>query len=212
MLVPWPAAPLASRDRRTVRVRVTGADGETSAWSFPAIVEAALLRPADWTARMISPAADPAPLVRQPFRLDGSVVSARLYITAHGLYRASINGRPVSDDAFAPGWTTYHHRLRYQTYDVTGLLTDGDNVIGAQLADGWFRGRLSFVKGKRNVYGDALGLLAQLEVTFGRRPDRRRRHRRLVEVLDRADTSADLYEGETYDARKEEPGWSAAAI
>ena len=186
VLVPWPAASLQSRDRRTVRVRVTGTDGETSPWSAPAAVEAGLLHTADWTARMITPGADPAPLVRKEFRLDAPVASARLYLTAHGLYRADINGQPVSDDAFAPGWTSYHHRLRYQTYDVTRLLRDGANVIGAQLADGWFRGRLSFVKGKRNVYGDRLGLLAQLDRRPHRQPDRRHRHRRLLALFHRA--------------------------
>ena len=38
VLVPWPAAPLRSCNRRTVRVRVTGTDGETSPWSAPAAV------------------------------------------------------------------------------------------------------------------------------------------------------------------------------
>ena len=208
VLVPWPAAPLSSRDRRTVRVRVTDADGQTSPWSAPAVVEAGLLRAADWTARMITPAADPAPLVRKQFRLDGPVASVRLYITAHGLYRAGINGQPVSDDAFTPGWTSYHHRLRYQTYDVTRFLRDGDNVLGAQLADGWFRGRLTFAKGKRNVYGDKLGLLAQLMIVLDD-------GRTVVIGTDGSwrsstgpVTSADLYEGEHYDARLEQPGWS----
>ena len=149
-----------------MRVRVTGADGEISAWSAPAVVEAGLLHPADWTAQMITSAADPAPLVRKEFRLDGPVVSARLYITAHGLYRASINGQPVSDDAFAPGWTTYHRRLRYQAYDVADLLRPGANAIGFTVADGWWRGRLGFVPGRRDTYGTSLGLLAQLEVTL----------------------------------------------
>jgi alpha-L-rhamnosidase len=209
VLVPWPAAPLSSRDRRTVRVRVTGADGQTSPWSAPAVVETGLLHAADWTARMIIPGADPAPLVRKQFRLDGPIASARLYITAHGLYRAEINGQPVSDDAFAPGWTSYHRRLRYQTYDVTGLLEQGGNVLGAQLADGWFRGRLTWAKGKRNVYGDNLGLLAQLEVILAD-------GRTVVIGTDGSwrsvagpVTSADLYDGEHYDARLEQPGWSA---
>jgi len=209
VLVPWPAAPLQSRNRRTVRVRVTGTDGETCPWSAPAAVEAGLLHPADWTAQMITPDADPAPVVRKEFRLDAPVASARLYVTAHGLYRADINGQPVSDDAFAPGWTSYHRRLRYQTYDVTRLLRDGANVIGAQLADGWFRGRLSFVKGKRNVYGDKLGLLAQLIVVLT--------DSRVVVIGTDGSwrsstgpvTSADLYEGEHYDARRQQPGWSA---
>jgi alpha-L-rhamnosidase len=208
VLVPWPAAPLSSRDRRTVRVRVTDANGQTSPWSAHAVVEAGLLRAADWTARMITPAADPAPLVRKQFRLDGPVASVRLYITAHGLYRAGINGQPVSGDAFTPGWTSYHHRLRYQTYDVTRLLRDGDNVLGAQLADGWFRGRLTFAKTKRNVYGDKLGLLAQLMIVLDD-------GRTVVIGTDGSwrsstgpVTSADLYEGEHYDARLEQPGWS----
>src|SRR6266446_5184328 len=88
VLVPWPATALRSRDRRLVRVRMTGADGQASGWSPPAAVEAGLLRPGDWTAAMISPAAGPAPLVRKPFRLDAPVARARLYVTAHGLYRA----------------------------------------------------------------------------------------------------------------------------
>ena len=208
VLVSWPSVPLASRDRREVRVRVTGTDGQTSPWSTPAVVEAGLLEPADWTAAMISPGDDPSPLLRKEFRLDGPVAAARLYVTARGLYRASINGRPVSDDAFAPGWTTYRHRLRYQTYDVTGLLADGDNAVGVQLADGWFRGRLTFVSGKRNVYGDTLGLLAQLEVVLVG-------GRTVVIGTDGSwrwsvgpVTSADLYEGEHYDARLEQPGWS----
>ena len=208
VLVSWPATALRSRDRRLVRVRVTGADGQASGWSPPAAVEAGLLRPGDWTAAMIAPAAGPTPLVRKPFRLDAPVARARLYVTAHGLYRPEINGQPVSDDAFAPGWTSYHRRLRYQTHDVTGLLRTGDNVIGAQLADGWYRGRLTFVKGKRNVYGDQLGLLVQLEMTLDD-------GRTVVVATDGSwrcaagpVTQADLYDGEHHDGRAELPGWS----
>jgi alpha-L-rhamnosidase len=209
VLVPWPTSPLQSRDRRTVRIRVTGADGETSPWNARAVVETGLLQAGDWTARMIIPEADPTPLVRKEFRLDGPVASARLYITAHGLYRAEINGQPVADDAFAPGWTSYHHRLRYQTYDVTRLLRGGDNVLGAQLADGWFRGRLTFARGKRNIYGARLGLLAQLMVVLAD-------GRTVVVGTDDSwrsstgpVTSADLYEGENYDARFGQSGWTA---
>ncbi len=208
VLVPWPAPPLTSRERKTVRVRVWGVDGTKSAWSDPSIVEAGLVEPADWNAWMITPHADPAPLVRRAFRLPRGAASARLYVTAHGLYRAEINGRPVGDEAFTPGWTTYRRRLRYQTYDVTDLLRDGDNVLGARMADGWFRGRLTFIEGKRNVYGSQLGLLAQLEVVL-------KDGERIVVATDgswRGATGpilkADLYEGELHDARLEPPGWS----
>ena len=63
-------------------------------------------------------------------------------MTALGLHRVTVNGRPVSDDLLAPGWTAYRHRLLADTYDVTPLLRAGENVIGATLGDGWYRGRL----------------------------------------------------------------------
>ena len=67
---------------------------------------------------------------------------------------------------FSPGWTVYDQRLRYQTFDVTGMLNEGRNAIGAVLGDGWFRGRIGFAAGRRNIYGEHLALLAQLEVQY----------------------------------------------
>ena len=64
----------------------------------------------------------------------------------------------------APGWTSYGTRLRCHTYDVTGMLRPVTNAIGAWLDDGWYRGKLGFHGGARNLYGDSLTLLAQLEI------------------------------------------------
>ena len=215
VLLAWPGAPLGSRERATVRVRALGLDGRTSAWSERSTVEAGLLEAADWTARMITPAwrqdpdADAAPaLLRREFALDGEVRSARLYITAHGVYEAEINGSPVSEDVMAPGWTSYDHRLRYQTYDVTRLLRDGANAVGVTVADGWFRGRLGFHGGRRNNWGAELGTLVQLEVEL---EDGRR-----VSVVSGEDWRAatgpilttSIYDGEKHDARRARPGWS----
>ncbi|HET6530544.1 MAG TPA: family 78 glycoside hydrolase catalytic domain [Actinoplanes sp.] len=164
VLVDWPVAPLRSRERATVRVAVN--DGE---WSEPNVVEAGLLDTGDWTARFISPAGiagldQPAPVLRGRVSIPGEVIKARLYITAHGLYEAELNGERVGDQQLTPGWTSYDHRLRYQTYDVTGQLRSGENTLEVLLGNGWFRGRLGF-RDSRAVYGDRLALLAQLEVT-----------------------------------------------
>jgi alpha-L-rhamnosidase len=168
VLVPWPAEPLTSRESVQVRVRVRG-DAEWSDWSRPAVVAAGLLSVDNWTARFVSPVElggmeMPAPILRTTFNLPAGTVSARLYATAHGVYEATINGQPVSDHVLAPGWTSYSHRLRYQTYDVTDLLAVGQNEIEVLLGNGWYRGRLGF-QGARAKYGDRLALLAQLEVT-----------------------------------------------
>ncbi|MBD0293376.1 MAG: glycoside hydrolase family 78 protein, partial [Jiangellaceae bacterium] len=216
LLVAWHAPALTSRERRTVRVRVWGyPDDEPSAWSDDAAVEAGLLAPEDWTAQLVQPVlptpgagGEPAVLLRREFVLDRPVARARLYATAHGVYQAELNGSVVREDVLAPGWTSYHHRLRYQTYDVTDLLREGPNAIGIHLADGWFRGYLGFA-GLRNVYGDRTGALVQLELehTDGTRT---------TVTSDGSWQSAlgpltrtDIYNGETFDARRELPGWSS---
>jgi alpha-L-rhamnosidase len=218
LLQPWPARPLASRGRVAARVRVWGNDaGGPSEWSPVAWVEAGLLDATDWQAAMIRPSWDeesasdePASRLSTTFELNGDVASARLYASAHGIYVATINGRRVGNDLLAPGWTSYHHRLRYQTYDVADYLRPGTNVIGFEVADGWWRGNLGF-QDKRNKYGNRTAVIGQLEITdgdgqlsvvgtdgswlAGRGP-----------VL-----SADLYNGETYDARMEDQGWAGGS-
>ena len=97
--------------------------------------------------------------------LPDGIVRARVYSTAHGVYELEVNGERVGDDVLAPGWTSYSHRLRYQTHDVTAALRSGENVIGAWLADGWYRGHIGFDGGVWDIYGSDVALLAQLEVT-----------------------------------------------
>ncbi|GID17897.1 alpha-L-rhamnosidase [Paractinoplanes abujensis] len=138
-----------------------------SEWSEPATAEAGLLEPADWTARFVSPReigafGRPAPMLTGTFPLGSDVVKARLYITAHGLYEASLNGQRVGDEVLTPGWTAYQHRLRYQTYDVTDLVTAGENRLEVNLGNGWWRGYLGF-RNQHSLYGDRLAALAQLE-------------------------------------------------
>lgn len=217
VLVPWPFTPLQSRQRLGVRVRVWGSDGQSSPWSKLSLVEAGLLQPDDWTAQYITPdwsedtsKPQPAPLFRRTFDVRTGVLAARFYVAALGVYEAELNGRTIGDHVMAPGWTSYNHRLRYQTFDVTSLLREGINALGATVAEGWFRGRLGFGSGRRNIYGERAALLAQLEISYADGTTD-------VIVSDenwRATTGpilkSEIYDGETYDARLERPGWSEA--
>lgn len=217
--VAWPFASLVSRQRLLLRVRATSSDGHLSDWSDLAPVEAGLLHPADWTARFVTPdwdqdtsRAQPCPLLRREFTLPSEVARARLYITALGVYEAQLNGVTVGDHVLAPGWTSYAARLYYQTFDVTDLLHPGQNVLGAILGDGWYRGSLGFRGGRRNIYGDRLALLAQLELDLADGSTMRI----VTDEQWRASTgpilSSDLYDGETHDARLERPGWSEPGL
>jgi alpha-L-rhamnosidase len=210
VLVDWPFAPLRSRERVSVRVRVWGTDGSETPWGDLFTVEAALLDAADWTARFITPAAQahPSPLLRKEFTLQPGIQEARLYITALGVYEAEINGQPVHDHVMAPGWTSYAHRLRYQVCDVTALLREGGNAIGAQIGEGWFRGRLGFGGGRSNIYGDRLALLAQLEVTYADGSTQRVISDESWRASSGAVLESGVYDGEIYDARLEKMGWT----
>jgi alpha-L-rhamnosidase len=210
VFVPWPATPLGSRDVRRVRVRVWGTDGSASPWSEPLVVEAGLLDASDWAAAWITtPDAgdERPPRFRRAFTAAGPVAKARLYVTSAGIHEVALNGHRVGDHVLAPGWTAYGHRLRYDTHDVTALVAAGENVVGATVADGWWRGHLGWEM-TRDVYGDRIGLLAQLELTY---------EDGTTGVVATDGTwraapgpwdAADLYNGETYDARREDRGWA----
>ncbi len=218
VLVPWPFVPLLSRECLAVRVRVWGVDGQPSAWSAPALVEAGLLSPSEWTAHFVTPdweedtsRTQPAPLQRREFAVRAGVAKARLYVTALGVYEAYLNGVTVGDAVLDPGWTSYDHRLCYQTFDVTGLLHEGRNALGAMLGDGWYSGRLGFGGGRRNTYGDRLALLAQLEIDYADGTSERIVTDETWRASHGPILASDLYDGETYDARLERPGWSEPA-
>jgi len=217
VLVPWPFAPLASRERREVRVRVTGEDVTTSAWSEWTPVEAGLLEPADWTAAMVGPdlegplSKEQAPLVRGSFQAgDAPISRARLYATGHGVYELELNGAKVGDEELAPGWTSFAARLHYSVFDVTEALRPGANALGAWLGEGWWRGRLGW-EHQSAIYGDNLGLMAQLEIEYadGTRqtvatgPDWKTGTGPI--------TASGIYDGESYDARLESD-WSTAGF
>ncbi|MFC8597296.1 family 78 glycoside hydrolase catalytic domain [Isoptericola sp. NPDC057191] len=219
VLVDWPFAPLASREQVAVRVRVTADDGTVARWSDFLTIEAALLDRADWRVPLIVPSPSamrgvgprPAHLLRAQFTVERTPVRARLYATAQGVYRAELNGAKVGDQDLAPGWTSYDHRLRTQTYDVTPLLRSGDNALGVEIADGWFRGRIGFDGGVWDLYGSHLGLVAQLELTDTDGAVR------IVDLdwrttADGPTVATALYEGETYDARRHDPAWSLAGF
>lgn len=149
----------------------------------------------------------PAPYFHKSFTLAAAPVEAWLHITALGLFDAEINGVPVSDHVFSPGWTEYRKRVRYTSHNVTELLKAGENALGVLLGDGWYCGHVA--TNQRQVYGERPRLLAQLEWK-----DSEGREGRIVTDASwlcnsGAILEADLLMGECYDARLELPGWSS---
>lgn len=205
---------LGSGQRCYWQVQVWDENGETSGWSRPACWEMGLLDPKDWHTEWITPElpqdhtkSNPVALLRREFMVARKVAKARLYATAQGLYEFELNGQRVGDACLTPGWTSYDFRYQYQVYDVTASLRVGTNCLGALLGEGWYRGHMVW-ENRRNNYGEDSALLAQLLITYDDGS---------TEVCGtdgkwRTTTGpillSDIYDGETYDARLERPGWS----
>ncbi|GAB4109828.1 MAG: alpha-L-rhamnosidase [Roseiflexaceae bacterium] len=212
ILLPYTGPALRSRQRVYWQVQIWNQAGEL-ATSPVAWWEMGLLDPADWQASWIAAplvggprSTIPAPYLRHEFVLSQPIQSARLYSTAIGLYECWLNGERVGQDLLTPGWTDYHKRVQYQVYDITGMLREGPNAIGAILGDGWAVGHVGW--DHRQQYADRARFLAQIEITLADGSQQL-----ITSAADWRTSSgpileSDMMMGESYDARHELPGWA----
>lgn len=149
----------------------------------------------------------PCQMIRKEFKVKGKVKEARIYATAHGVYRLEMNGKRVGDYELAPECTPYNTFLQVQTYDVTKLLNEGRNAIGAILGDGWWAGRIGN-NGDSVQYGNKLALLMQMNIRYEDGSE---------EIIGTDGTFrssqgplrySDGYMGEKYDAHINRDGWA----
>lgn len=213
------ATTLASRTRKFWTVSATTESGKLIT-SEPAWFEIGLLEESEWSAEWIGAPLnplrrenwDPAPLLRTTFTLDeaetGPASYARVYATALGVYRLTINGHEITADALLrPGWTDYETRVYHQTWDVAQHLVPGENAIAVELAKGWYAGRIGLQR-EIELYGSQPAMRLQLEIGTGTTAQR---------VISNPDwlysygsiQSTDLLSGETQDVRLTPEGWGA---
>jgi alpha-L-rhamnosidase len=214
------------------------ADGSVQSWTSGADWKASLHPAEDWTSAKFddsgwknavqwteSPAAlgpgddplgEPWPAesvkaLPRGFQNTSPVRSARLYVTFLGAYEFFLNGKRIGDDVLAPGWTDYRERVEYQTYDVTANIVSGANMLAALLAPGWYSTPLKWFQ-QPNSYGlTPPALLAELRVEhtdgtvdwIATDGDWKARQSPFLK--------AELYDGETYDARLAQPDWDRAS-
>ena len=216
---------LVSKANYFWKVKVWDENGQESAWSAPANFSMGLLNFSDWKGLFISHDVGydktdkydslylpPARYLRKSFTPNKKVKRATAYTTALGLYELRLNGSKVGDAYFLPGWTDYDKRLYYQTFDITDQLQQGENVIGAVIADGWYAGYIGYglfvrLDKVREYYGVNPSFMGQIQIEY---------EDGTFETI-ASDTSwksnqgaileADILMGETYDARLEHSGW-----
>lgn len=151
----------------------------------------------------------PCPVFAKDFTAARKVKAATLRISAHGLYEAWLNDKRVGDAWLTPGWTSYQARIQYQDYDVTSLLRKGQNKIRVNIGEGWYRGAF----GNRqtpNLWGKDAGLICQLHITYMDGREEEIFTDSTWKTAPGPIRYANIYNGETYDARVQPDHWTPA--
>jgi len=151
----------------------------------------------------------PVEILRRSFEVEKPAKSARLYVTALGAYKFHINGKQAGDQILAPGWMDFRQHVAYQVYDITGDVRAGKNAIAALLAPGWYTTPLMWYGQGYNYGNTPPALKAQLRIEHA--------DGSVEWILSdeswKVDVSpilrAEIYDGETYDARRVQPGWDS---
>ena len=75
---------------------------------------------------------------RRELMIGRRVKRASAKVCGLGQFHFYINGKKVGDHELDPAWTDYRKLIYYVTFDVTDMLRIGENVIGAEVGNGWY--------------------------------------------------------------------------
>ncbi len=189
--VVYAGKPLQSGSTYCWKVRYWDKDGRQGPFSQVSRFDTGLFSLDDWKGKWIGGRNQ----LRKEFNLEKKAVRARAYVCGLGYSELRLNGRKVGRNVLDPAWTTYDKRVLYVTYDITGHLQPGPNALAVMLGQGWFKDK-------------ALLIQINIELEGGDK----------VEVVSDATwkgtdgpvVANSVYNGETYDARLETPGWDSA--
>ena len=219
IFVQYAGAKFNSKQKGYWQVMFWDNNGNASQWSETASFELGLLHNSDWQGKWISiPTEELTEIdsrksvlfrpqyMRKEINVTSKIKSARLYVTANGVYEAYINGQKVGTDVMSPGWTP-NKTMSTLTYDVTDMLMEGENTLAAIVAEGWRAGRIN-LRGTKKTTEHTPSLLYQLEIenTDGTQT--------IVsdnswKVTNKGPIRiAQIYDGETYDANFDLGDWN----
>ncbi len=154
----------------------------------------------------------PSPLLRKEIEIDKKIKHAFYYTSGLGIYEAYINGQKVGRQVLAPEWTDYDSHVQYQTHEVSALLKQGTNVLGAMLADGWYAGAI-WSHPERGGYGFSRYFMGQLVICFEDETSVTINTDKSWKYLPRGPvTQASIFDGELYEATYLPVGWNRSGF
>ena len=219
------------------RVKIRNRENQESDWSEPAVFRTGLLTEANWQGaqwigyedlpvekRMVPGVHGSGdklgdkcldrpviPLFRKEFEVDKQVKEATLYITGLGQYETSINGQKVGNSFMSPGWTNYDKTILYNLYDVTSMLKQGKNAIGAIVGNGFYNINRERYRKLVIAWGNPK-LIGQLRIQYTDGTEQVLVTGPDWKTAPSPITYTSIYGGEDYDARLEQADWNLAGF
>jgi len=173
----------------------------------------------------LNPTPPPAPLLRKSFIINKKIASARAYVTGLGFFELYLNGQKISGDVLVPNLTLYgkrpqlennyiivpdnfsEYRVLYLAYDIKDMLRKGENVIGAILGNGFYNVNTRWTES----YGSPR-FLGQIHITYTDGTEDIIVSDQTWKASKSPIVTDQIYEGEHYDARLEQPGWYSSGF
>ena len=160
---------------------------------------------------------------RKEFELNERPVQAYALACGLGQFVFHVNGQKASDHELDPGWTDYRKYIQYVRFDVTDMLKEGINVIGSEIANGWFikddTGYTfrfpEFMPPNPNPYipyGESLVFAMKLVMTFRDGSEQVITADDSFRVIEHPALHSNVYGSEIYDASREQKGWLEAGF
>lgn len=151
-------------------------------------------------------------LLRKDIHLQKEIKSARAFVTGLGFYAFYINGRRVGENVLSPAKTPYHKQILYDTYDVTSLLKKGENALGFHLGNGWYNPYKKWWAQYRMQWFGHKKAIGQIQITYTDGTSEIIKTDESWKFSDGPIVFNCIYDGEIYDARLEQTGWSEAGF
>lgn len=150
-----------------------------------------------------------AVIFRKAFGAEG-VARATVELSGLGVYEARINGVKIGRQVLTPGWTSYEHRVQYQTLDITDLIKE-NNILEIGVGPGWAVGRMGYL-GDTRLYADRVCAIAELELVKDSGETEYLITDESWDAYSSEVTFSDIYDGETIDKTAEEISYGKAVL
>ena len=214
--ITYAGAPLQKTSQYWWQARTWDKDDQVSPWSTPNKFVTGFFQASDWNAgvqwirhpRAVSAVTDMPGLFRKTFFIGKPVKRAFLYATGLGQFVASLNGNKVGNHVIDPPWTVYNYLTYYVTFEVTGLVTQGTNVLGIMLGSGWLNAKDNAGVRPQGVER----MLAQLHLVYADGTSDDVVSDPTWKVARSPFTYTDIHGVENYDARRDQAGWQTVAF